>query len=204
MHECLVCYNKIHVGVKQSECFPSHYICFTCHYQINPDKCCLCRRSTGLYDVYSSQYNKVIASYNYMPYMIEQLYAVLNLSKQKRKSIEEMITLEDYEELYVYVNGPIIKLYWNFSWIFGILSILFYILLSVNSLSPTYTIQRCYHTYHGVVCNIVGYAYVYALANGLLFCLCICSLVLFLYFMYLSIRHPKNPFKAILLQKLKN
>lgn len=201
MQECPICYNKIYIGIKQSECFDSHFVCYTCYYQSHTFRCCMCRRNSGIYEVYKSTPRKLDFICNEIPDSIDTFYHLVNYSKQTNTNIRDIIVLEECEELYPYIKGPIIRLYLIFSGIFFGLGCLFSVLYNIN---PSFsTLTRCFVTMNGVVCHVIGYTYVYIVANTVIMILSICSFSVAVYFMLLSIKIPSNPFKLLLFKKLK-
>lgn len=200
MQECYICYNRIYIGIKQNNCLNSHQVCYTCYYMTEPDKCCFCRRSSGQYDLYFN--NQFIASYNYMPHTIEQFYCLLNLSYQQNVPVKELITLEAHEDLYIYFNGPIIKFYLKFALIFLSLSIFFYLLYCLNLIYPSHATTKCFLTYSGTRCIVMGYNYVYLLTNIIFIFFGSVCFFISCYCLYLSIRPPQNYFKRILYKKM--
>lgn len=198
MDNCPICYNHIYIGIKQYNCFNSHYICYTCYYNSNTYKCCMCRRNSGIYNICS--YNKKIEFItNDIPDQIDEFYHILNHSYQTKIPIKKLITLNDYQELYIYLKGSIINLYLWYSFIFYGMSCLFYILFIIE---PSFhTIISCYYTVNGTVCKIINYNYVYIVSNIILILLSIMSFIIGMYFMINSIKIPNNYFKKILFKK---
>lgn len=200
--QCPICYTQIYVGIKQQDCFHCHLICYTCFSNTIHHKCSFCRRSTNIFEIYSNNHIKAIYN-DFLPESIDIYYSVLNKSLQQDKCMKELITLEEYEELYHYIHGPIIHLYFMYSCIFAGLSIFLYAIYYINFINPPFIFTRCFYTPYGHRCVLVDHAYVYLTVNACLMLLSGISILISFVFMLYSFRLPKNPFKLLLFKEHK-
>ena len=167
MERCPICYHIIHIGIKQLECHPSHYICITCFCQDrNYYRCCMCRRVTDAYVLFSRKQNKTVASFNELSENVEAYLSALNQSRQLNVPIQNLVNIKHNRNLYSYFNSSIdyISLFQCFLYLFISAGIIYVFIIS--EYVDTITIV-CYTNNVHTLCKAFDYYYVFLIARFL-------------------------------------
>ncbi len=201
MHKiCNICYNKIFIGIKQFNCIDSHLICYSCFYNSLNNICCICRRNSYIYNIYSCFDNKITITCNYIPLIMNEYYHLINYSYQNKTTIDNIIDLEKHKGLYPYIKGNILKKYIKCSLILLAISCILY---NIDIKESTNTIIKCYTTIDGIRCNVISYKYVYWFINLMFFWTSLFCIVISIYLVNNSIINCNNDFKHMLIKKMK-
>ena len=187
---CPVCYQPIYLGIKQLDCHSSHYICITCFAQhVEYYRCCMCRRSTDTYILYSRKQNKTVCVFNELPEIMELYLSALNLSRQTGKSLQTLVSPDILKPSSI-----------NYHQVHRFLMLLF---LSATLLSLFMATDRadtrilfCYTNGIYAICRKVDYRYVYLIARLFYLCLFLGTTMMCGHAFVHSWSPIQNPFKT--------